>query len=285
MRVDLHTHSRHSDGVKSPAWVVGRAAANGADLLALTDHDTLQGIPEALREARRLGLRLIAGVELGTRNGELGELHVLGWFPHIQQPDDLVLAELETVLADYRDDRLTRGRAMQQRLSDLGLTLTWEQIERIADGAPVGRPHLARALVEAGHVESVQEAFDRYLHDEGPAYVARRLLDVEHAVRLIHARSGIAGLAHPTRARDPEAAVQRFAAAGGDAMEVWYRRDNAEQTAHSLRLAEHARLTPTAGSDWHGLHADEVEPGAVAQPLNAARAIADACGAALSGAQ
>ena len=279
MRVDLHTHSRHSDGVRTPEWVVRRAAANGADLLALTDHDTLSGVPAALRAGREAGIRVIAGVELGTRNEELGEIHVLGYFPQITAPDDPALDAIERAVDGYRDDRLARGRAIVERLNALDLPIDWSQVEQIADGAPVGRPHIARALLQAGAVDSVQEAFDRYLHDDGPAYVARRLLDIEHAVALIHEHDGIAGLAHPTRARDADAAVRRFAAAGGDTIEVWYRNDSPDQIAGTLGLARRAGLAPTAGSDWHGLHASEIEPGAVAQPTNGARAFAERCGA------
>ena len=279
MRVDLHTHSRHSDGVRTPEWVVRRAAANGASLVALTDHDTLTGVPAALRAGREAGIRVVAGVELGTRNDQLGEIHVLGYFPQITAPDDPALDQIESTVRGYRDDRLTRGRAIVERLKSLNVPVAWAQVEQIADGAPVGRPHIALALHRAGAVASVQEAFDRYLHDDGPAYVARRLLDIEHAVALIHAHDGIAGLAHPTRARDAEAAVQRFTAAGGDTIEVWYRNDSPQQVARSLELARRAALMPTAGSDWHGLHDNEVEPGAVAQPVNGARAFAERCGA------
>ncbi len=285
MRVDLHTHSLHSDGVRTPEWVVSRAAANGATLLALTDHDTLNGIPAALAAGRAADLRVLPGVELGTRNGALGELHVLGYFPRISEPDDSAIDTIESVLAGYRDDRLSRAGAIVERLHDLGVPVGWERVERIANGAAVGRPHIARALVEAGHVPSVQEAFNQYLHDEGPAYVGRALLDLEHAVQLIHDHDGLAGLAHPTRARDIDAAVERFAAAGGDSIEVWYRNDDAERVARSLELARQAGLMPTAGSDWHGLHEREIEPGAVEQPSNGARAFIEACAATRSGAR
>ena len=285
MRLDLHTHSRHSDGVRAPAWVVRRAAQNGADLIALSDHDTLSGVPEALLAAQETDLRVIPGVELSARDAAIGEVHVLGWFPAIREPHDPAINAIEDAIRSYRDDRLTRGRAIVERLHALGIAIRWDEVTQIADGAPVGRPHIAQALQRAGVVESVQEAFDRYLHDDGPAYVARQLLDIESAVRLVHAHGGIAGLAHPTRKRDPAAAIERFAAAGGEAVEVWYRRDGAEQIAHTLELARRTGLAPTAGSDWHGLHRAEVEPGAVEQPPDAARAFADLCGAALNGAR
>ncbi len=275
----------HSDGVRTPEWVVGRAAANGATLLALTDHDTLNGIPAALAAGRAADLWVLPGIELGTRNGELGELHVLGYFPRISEPDDPAVDTIESVLAGYRDDRLSRAGAIVDRLDEIGVPVGWERVERIANRAAVGRPHIARALVEAGHVASVQEAFNQYLHDDGPAYVGRALLDLEHAVRLIHDHDGLAGLAHPTRARDTDAAVKRFAAAGGDSIEVWYRNDDAERIARSLELAGQAGLMPTAGSDWHGLHEREIEPGAVEQPTNGARAFIEACAATRSGAR
>lgn len=283
MRVDLHTHSRRSDGLREPEWVVAQAAVNGADLLALTDHDTLSGVPAAIRAAQGTHLRLIPGVELSTRNGDLGELHVLGYFPRISAPDDPQLDELETVLAGYRDDRVKRARAILERLNTLALPVDWDRVKRIAGGAPVGRPHIARALVAAGHTESIQEAFDKYLHDDGPAYVGRCLLDAPHAVSLIHERGGLAGLAHPTRARDAESAAKRFAAAGGDSIEVWYRNDDAERVAWSLSLAQRFRLIPTAGSDWHGLRDDEIEPGAVEQPPHGARTFVEACDAIADG--
>ena len=285
MRLDLHTHSRHSDGVRAPSWVVRRAAQNGAQLIALTDHDTLSGVAEALVASQETDLRVIPGVELSARDAAIGEVHVLGWFPAIREPHDPAIDAIEDAIRSYRDDRLTRGRAIVEQLQSLGIAIRWEDVTQIADGAPVGRPHIARALQRAGVVESVQEAFDRYLHDDGPAYVARRLLDIEGAVRLVHAHGGIAGLAHPTRTRDPAAAIERFAAAGGETVEVWYRRDGAEQIAHTLELARRTGLPPTAGSDWHGLHRGEVEPGAVEQPPDAARAFADLCGAALTGAR
>ena len=264
-RLDLHLHSTHSDGRKRPEWVVQQAAANGAELIALTDHDTLSGVAAAQAEGRRLGVEVVAGVEIGVNDRELGELHVLGYFA-----GRAALDELEAQLSAYRSERESRAARMVQRLGELGLDVDVEAVERLAAGGSIGRPHVARALVEAGHVESVQEAFDRLLRNGGPAYVARALLSLEDSVGMIHAAGGFASLAHPTRYDDSEGATRAFAAAGGDGLEIYYRRDGPELVAHGLQLAQRLGLAPTVGSDFHGLHPDELRPGSVAMPDEAA---------------
>ena len=193
-RLDLHLHSIHSDGRKSPEWVVQQAAANGAELIALTDHDTLSGVAEAQAEGRRRKVEVVAGVEIGVNDPDLGELHVLGYFS-----DDAPLHDFEAQLTAYRTERESRAERTVERLAELGLDIDFEAVARHADGGSIGRPHIARALVEAGHVESVQEAFDRFLRNDGPAYVARTLLSLRDSVAMIHAGGGFASLAHPTR--------------------------------------------------------------------------------------
>lgn len=260
-RLDLHTHSTCSDGVMPPEWVVDEAAAQGAEWLALTDHDTLVGVKAAQTEGRRLGIQVIAGVELGVNDPELGELHVLGYFS-----DTAPLAELEEQLNRYRQERKSRARRTVERLRELDIELDYEAVERIANGASIGRPHVARALVEAGHVESVQEAFGRYLHNDGPAYVSRSLLSLIDSLTMIHDAGGFASLAHPTRYREPERATNAFAAAGGEGIEIYYRNDGPEEIATGEQRARRLGLTPTVGSDFHGLHPDEIRPGGVPVP-------------------
>ncbi len=267
--LDLHTHSTRSDGVKSPSWVIRRAAANGANTIALTDHDTLAGVPEAIRAGREHGLRIIAGVELGVHTDALGELHVLGYFPAVNDPSDPRLFQFERQLAIYRDDRDARAESIIERLAELGCPIELARVKHFASDGSVGRPHIARAVVEAGHVESVQEAFDRYLHDHGPAYVARELLSLEASIQLIHDAGGLASLAHPSRYREPDAAIDEFAASGGDAIEVYYRNDDRETIARGEQKARQRRLLMTVGSDWHGLHEGESEPATVAVPAEA----------------
>ena len=208
-RLDLHTHSTHSDGTKPPQWVVRQAVENGVELLALTDHDTLSGVDEAQAEGQRLGVEVLAGTEIGVNDPDLGELHVLGYFA-----PDAPRTDLERQLTEYRNERQSRARRTVERLAELGAPIEYGQVVRLADGAAIGRPHIARALVEAGHVESVQEAFDRYLRNDGPAYVPRTLLSLRDSIAMIHEAGGFSSLAHPTRYDDPVGAANAFAAAG-----------------------------------------------------------------------
>ena len=260
-RLDLHLHSTCSDGTLPPEQVVRLAADSGAELIALTDHDTLSGVAQAQQAGRALGLSVIAGVEIGVQDPALGELHVLGYFP-----PDAPLTELERQLTEYRDERLTRAQRTLSRLQELNVPVELTRVMQIAGEAPIGRPHIARAMVEAGHVESVADAFNRILHNDGPAFVPRLLLSLQDSVSMIHAADGFASLAHPSRYDAPEEATRTFAAANGDGLEVYYRRDSDETIALGESLARELNLAPTTGSDYHGLHPNEVLPGAVTVP-------------------
>ncbi len=269
-RLDLHLHSTRSDGVRSPEWVVQQAAGNGAEIIALTDHDTLAGVAAAQATGHQHGIEVVAGVEISVNDPELGELHVLGYFSN-RAP----LADLEAQLTAFRSDRESRAARTVARLAELGVEISYDAVVDIADGAAIGRPHIARALVAAGHVESVQEAFDRYLRNGGPAYVARQVLGLRESVALIHAAGGFASLAHPTRYDQPESASRAFAAAGGDGLEVHYRSDGPDQVANGAQLARRLGLIPTVGSDFHGLRPDELRPATVPLPDHAANRLFD----------
>ena len=263
MRVDLHLHTTASDGVHPPREVLRRAAANGAALVAITDHDAItrpepggcSGLPHQPT--------VIAGVELGVDAGEAGELHLLSYFPAGR------FESLRNELERLRRDRLARGERTVAKLAELGVQLAWDQVLEIADGASVGRPHIARALVGAGRADSVQDAFDRWLRDDGPAYVPRAILPLHEAVERIRECGGLASLAHPNRCSDPERAVRLAAAAGVDAIEACYARDSAEEAARSAMLAAEYGLLVTAGTDFHGLHPGEPEPGSLCAPDDA----------------
>ena len=267
-RLDLHLHSTCSDGMKSPAWVVQQAAANGAELIALTDHDTLAGVAEAQAEGRRRDLEVVAGVEIGVNDPQLGELHVLGYFSA-----DARLGGVEQQLETYRTERETRAARTVERLAKLGLEVEYETVVELAGGAAIGRPHIARAMVNAGHVESVQEAFNRYLRNDGPAYVPRTLLSLHESIEMIHGVGGFSSLAHPTRYAEPDEAVHAFSEAGGLGIEIYYRNDGAERIANGERTARRLGLVPTGGSDFHGLHPDELRPASVPMPSQAANDI------------
>ncbi|MFF5785168.1 PHP domain-containing protein [Streptomyces sp. NPDC012693] len=249
MRIDLHTHSTASDGTDSPADLVRNAAAAGLDVVALTDHDTTRGHAEAI-EALPEGLTLVTGAELSCRVDGIG-LHMLAYLFDPEEP--ALLAERELV----RDDRVPRARAMVDKLRELGVPVTWEQVARIAGDGSVGRPHVAEALVELGVVPDVSGAFTPdWLADGGRAYVGKHELDPVEAIRLVKAAGGVTVFAHPLAVKRgqvlPEASIARLAEAGLDGIEVDHM-DHDEATRARLRgLAKELGLLTTGSSDYHG---------------------------------
>ncbi|HEY0969790.1 MAG TPA: PHP domain-containing protein [Gemmatimonadales bacterium] len=241
--VDLHSHSTASDGAMAPAAVVERAGAAGLAALALTDHDTLAGVAEAMAAGERVGVRVVAGAELSAHDGE-DEVHLLAL--HVEDP-----AVLDAELARFRERRHERAAEMVRLLRALGASVTLESVlERAGEGA-VGRPHVARAMVDAGFVRDHREAFDRYIGAGRPAYVPKDVLPVVDAIRIAHDAGGIAVFAHPggsgTRDR-----VERFARAGLDGLEVLHPSHGSEDVARLGALADHFGMVRSGGSDWHG---------------------------------
>jgi len=243
--VDLHVHSSASDGVFTPTEVVHLALRQGMSVIALTDHDTTDGIGEARRAAAGSSLEVIPGLEINTE-GPDGDIHILGYYIN---PDHEPLQEQLRVL---REARLVRARKMIERLADLGMPLEWERVLAIAGEDPaVGRPHIARALVEAGYVATAQEAFDRYIGNDGPAYVPRLRMRPEEAIVAIHQAGGVAVLAHP----DHHPILERLpdlVKAGLDGLEVYYPEHTPEDVARLGALATRYGLLMTGGSDFHG---------------------------------
>ena len=181
---DFHLHSTASDGVKSPTWVMETAAANGVRVVSLTDHDTTEGYAEAKLAADRLGLRLVPGIELSTDWGK-SDVHLLGYGFDVQS------RRLQEYLSWLRESRIGRAEKIVAILADLGAPTSVARVFEIAGEATVGRPHIARALMEAGHVKSVQEAFDRFLATNGPADVPRAKLLPAQAIEELHAAGGV----------------------------------------------------------------------------------------------
>ncbi|NBM16828.1 PHP domain-containing protein [Streptomyces sp. GC420] len=249
MRIDLHTHSTASDGTDTPAELVRNAAARGLDVVALTDHDTTRGHAEAIA-ALPDGLTLVTGAELSCRLDGV-PLHMLAYLFDPEEPD--LLSERELV----RDDRVPRAKAMVGKLRELGVPVTWEQVARIAGGGSVGRPHIATAMMEAGVVGSVDEAFaSGWLSDGGRAFVAKHESDPFEAIRLVKAAGGVTVFAHPAAVKRgrtvPESAIAELAAAGLDGIEVDHM-DHDEATRARLRgLAGELGLLATGSSDYHG---------------------------------
>lgn len=256
---DFHTHTHHSDGLLSPAELVEQAAANGVEVLAVTDHDTTAGLAEAEAAARSVNVRLIAGVELSA-NGDAGDdYHILGYFPSVLAV--LANGKFQEQLHAYRVGRQQRGRVILERLAVLRMPLDWERILAIAGPAAVGRPHIAQAMVERGYVASVREAFDRYLHDDGPIAAEREKLPPSGAIELIRSAGGVAVLAHPCFLPDPAAAVSALKSTGLAGLEVYYKNLSQDEISAFAALAESTELIASGGSDYHGIHDDERDPG------------------------
>lgn len=248
MTVDLHTHSTASDGQYAPAELVRLAKDRGIQVLALTDHDSLEGLAEALDAGRALGLPVLRGVELGAK--EYRNLHILGYGFSAAAP---VLGELCAQMKRGRDERKFR---IVDYLREKGVPVTLEEVEEIAGGDIIARPHFAQAMVRRGYVQSNREAFDRYLDTEDYARIERVKPDARTCVEAIHAAGGRVSLAHPYQVGLEDAAlealVKELAGYGLDAVECFYPKHTEAQTALYLKLAEKYRLRVTGGSDFHG---------------------------------
>ncbi|WBO64021.1 PHP domain-containing protein [Streptomyces camelliae] len=249
MRIDLHCHSTASDGTDTPAELVRNAAAAGLDVVALTDHDTTRGYGEAIA-ALPAGLTLVTGAELSCRIDGIS-MHMLAYLFDPEEP--ALLAERELV----RDDRVPRAKGMVAKLNALGVPVTWEQVERIAAGGSVGRPHVATALVELGVVPTVSDAFtEEWLADGGRAFVEKHETDPFEAIRLVKGAGGVCVFAHPAAAKRgrtvPEFRIAEMAEAGLDGIEVDHMDHDADARDRLRGLAKDLDLLVTGSSDYHG---------------------------------
>jgi len=281
--IDLHAHTTASDGVLAPAELVSLALERGLSVLAVTDHDSTDGVRPAIEAAGGTGLSIVPGVELNT-DVPRGEVHVLGYFV---RPD---LAPFQARLAELRRGRFERGRRMVDRLVEAGAPVSWPRVQEIAGDGAIGRPHVAQALIEAGHVATIQEAFERYIGQGRPAYVERVRFGPEDAVRSVLAAGGAPVLAHPVLSapamageREPMAAalaaleprLDALQAAGLRGLEVYYG-GYAEALIEALeRVADRRGLIRTGGSDFHGGARVKAELGGVPIPTAVAEAVVD----------
>lgn len=264
-QIDLHVHSTASDGRFAPAEIISKAAGLGLTVMALTDHDTVDGIAPALEAARVFPtLKVIPGIEISTEMAE-GEVHVLGYFI------DYTNTELRTALDRFRHSRETRARKMVTKLAGLGINIEWERLREIAGTGSIGRLHVAQALLEKKHISSLQEAFQKYIGHSGPAYVERDKMTPAEAVKLVLQVSGLPVLAHPLTSKDPEGLVKELRAAGLLGLEVYYDKYTAEQIHRLRRLAEKHGLIATGGSDYHGVdESNETMLGSAEVPVEVA---------------
>ncbi len=247
MKFDLHLHTTASDGTDSPAQLAELAAQSGFDLIAVTDHDTVSGVEEAQETGRTLGVRVIPGVEISA--GGEPEVHVLGYGMRD-------LATMEQELGRMRELRDQRMEQMIERLRQAGVDVDIERVRELSGGGSMGRPHLARALVEEGKVRDVREAFYRFLSPGRPGYVARHKLTVTEAVRLIRDCGGLPGIAHPGQNKGGEFWLpERLSALkeeGLCCLEVYHMSHSKAQCQAFDRMARQIGLLVTGGSDYHG---------------------------------
>ncbi len=260
-RIDLHTHSTASDGTDSPAELIHKAAAAKLAVLALTDHDTLDGLAEAAREAEASDLVFVRGCEISTAT-PWGEAHFLGlWIPE----DAERTASLEKALAEVREKRLARNLRIAEKLRELGMDVTYEAAAALAGGRVVGRPHFAELLCRMGVVESRREAFRRYLGRDGLAYEPRELMSPERAVTLLKSSGALVSMAHPRLLRAPaeelEKLVSSLKESGLDALEAYHSEHDAGDVRLCVDLAAKYALQLTGGSDYHGLAKPKISIG------------------------
>lgn len=273
--IDLHTHTTASDGSLAPAALVQKAHKIGLAALAVTDHDTLGGLAEAEREAQRLGLDFLAGVELSVEDKD-GRFHLLGYGFH---PN---FDELTEKLTDLRRSRAVRNSQMAEKMAALGLPVTMDDVRNAAkkyaedgeDSEVIARPHFAQALIAAGVVASVQEAFDKYLASGRPLYQAKDVLTPADAISLLHRAGGVAVMAHPglvPLSQDAlKARIKSLAEdAGMDGLEALYSQHSPAETAFFLEVAAENNLLVTGGSDFHGTPKPLVPLGVVSENRSA----------------
>jgi predicted metal-dependent phosphoesterase TrpH len=256
---DLHTHTYHSDGTRSPAEVIDVALANGIEIVAISDHDNLAAYFEIKAYADERGVTLIPAAELSCAyEGVDVDILAYAFDPHDER--------IETRLRRLREGRQTRGRRIVERLRALGYNISSERVEQLAAGGSVGRPHVARALVEAGYVASVSDAFDKLLRSGKPGYVEKDHFAVDEAVKLIHAIGGVTSIAHPTLYPDHERIVPHLLDAGIDGVEVLHPDVDEASRESYTNLARFRGKMLTGGSDDHGTAKKKLTLGTVKVP-------------------
>ena len=257
--IDLHTHTYYSDGTLGPRDLLELAKERGLDVLALTDHDTTAGIPEARDAAAVLGIELVPGVEFSAEY-EGSSLHILCYWPDEED------ADFQAELMRLQESRLRRGERMVEKLQALGHPVSFERIREIAAGKNIVRPHIAQALVEAGVIQKEEDAYtDAFIGDGGRAYVEKHALDPLDALAVIKKAGGVCVIAHPAmwRGQDsvPDALIEKMADAGMDGIEVDHPDQAPEQRAYYRDMASRLGLVVTGSTDYHGERTPDTLPG------------------------
>ena len=280
VEVDLHLHTRASDGVLSPSDLTRLCAERGLKVIAISDHDTTEGLREAYETAREYpDLEIIPAIELST-DVPGSEIHILGYFIDIGD------VSFQRILKRFREGRYERGRLMVERLAELGYSITWERVREIADDASIGRPHIAAAMVEAGYFKYPKEVFDSLIGRNGSAYVERAKLTPEDAIGMLRDNGAVPVMAHPTYSavksdrgdvQSLEETLAHLQARGLMGVEVFYGDYTPDQVAYLKAIADNLGLIPCGGSDYHGSgNPGEPEPGSVGPPAETVARIRDA---------
>lgn len=257
--VDLHLHTTASDGVCSPVEIVRYAKMKGLQAIAITDHDTIEGLSEGLSEGQRIGFEVIPGIEISAEHSP-GSMHLLGYFIDI---DNTLLLERLRFLQKARAERNPR---MVEKLNRLGLNITYKEVLRASGGGQVGRPHFAQVLLEKGYVRSFQEAFDRFLKKGAPAYLDKFRFKANEAIDLIRQSGGVAVLAHPNTlglngAAELKVLIRQLLEQGLQGIEVYYPEHSPVEVTQYKSLAEGFGLIVTGGTDYHGIEGSDLEIG------------------------
>lgn len=262
MKVDLHVHSVASDGTLTPEALVELALAEGVSILALADHDTVEGVSRALEASRDTDLQVIPAVELSAVGSGGQDIHILGYFIDHESPE--LLAHLEA----QRQARIDRAAVMVELLADAGYVVDLEGIEQLASGGAIGRSHIARALVAAGHAQDVVSAFDRFIGRGRQFYVAKSSNDPAHVIAIIAAAGGLAVAAHPG-VSDLDPLLPELVVNGLSGIEAYHADHSIEQQEHYAAMAQRLGVFVTGGSDYHGPSAPNPLLGSVDVPPEA----------------
>jgi len=255
--IDLHTHTTASDGTLTPRELVSLAVEIGLSAIAITDHDTVGGVEEALSEGRKLGLEVIPGIEISAEFER--EMHILGYYIDYCSP---ILQESLQRLQEFRK---RRNPQIVEKLRQLGFLITIEEVEREAGGEIIGRPHIAKALVRKGYVKSIQEAFEYYLSDGKPAYIKKEKLTPQEAIQTILTAGGLPVLAHPKYLALNQdrlgKLIDQLVQWGLKGIEVYYSAHSVGETRRYLALAKKYELLVSGGSDFHGINKPDIRLG------------------------
>ncbi|MCH7955705.1 MAG: PHP domain-containing protein [Candidatus Marinimicrobia bacterium] len=256
--IDLHTHTSASDGTYSPASLVTLAKEQGIEAIAVTDHDTIEGLAEARETGERLGVEVIPGMELSVEHGP-GSMHILGL---LINPED---KGLNDTLSKLQESRSSRNPKIIEKLNRLGMPITMEEVEKISGGGQVGRPHIAAALLKNGHVSNIQEAFDKYLKKGATAYFERYRLSREEAADAIHGAGGLLILAHPgtlgVNGSNFDNLLSELKETGFDGIEVFYNNHSQVEEDRLMKIADKLGFIISGGTDFHGENKPSIKLG------------------------